>query len=145
METENMRLASNGHAPLGSFRAATHQQAVDEAQARIRADLASGKRSLFRPPPTNPGQTNSILEHRIAEELELVVRNLEQLGDTLSADPILLHRHAPQLQSIDLMQQALGHLGRVLAAGDKTMAVDQISLGELKARLKRKALRAISE
>jgi len=130
-----MHMATNNRALLATFSAPAHQQAVDEAQARIRADLEAG----------NPGQSDSVLEQRVAEELALVIRQLEQLGDILAADPILLHRHAAQLQSIDLMQQLLGHLGRVVAARDKAMAVDRITLSELKSRLKRKALRAIGD
>lgn len=128
-----------------SYRAPEHQRAVDEAQAALRADIEAGNRSLFKPPPPNPGRSDSVLEQRIAEELELVVRKLEQLGDILASDPILLHRHAPQLQSIDLMQQLLGHLARVVAARDKTMAVDRISLRELSSRLKRRALRPVGD
>lgn len=140
-----MHMPTNNRALLATYSAPAHQQAVDAAQARVRADLEAGKRTLFKPPPPNPGQSDSVLEQRVAEELELVIRQLEQLGDTLAADPILLHRHAAQLQSIDLMQQLLGHLGRVVAARDKAMAVDRITLSELKARLKRKALRAIGD
>lgn len=140
-----MHTASN-HQPLPpSFSPPIHQQAVDELQAQIRSELQAGKRSLFKPPPPGPGQSDSVLEQRVAEELELVIRQLEHLGDILAADPILLRRHAPQLQSIDLMQQVLGHLGRVVGARDKTMAVDRISLTELKGRLKRRALRPIGE
>ena len=129
---------------LATYKAPAHQQAVDAAQAAIRADLEAGRRSLFKPPPPNPGRSHDLLDQRIAEELELVVRKLEQLGDVLIGDPILLHRHPQQLQSIDLMQQVLGHLGRVVAARDRSMAVDRITLVELKARLKRKALRSIT-
>lgn len=81
-----------------------------------------------------------MLEERIAEELELIVRQLGQVGDVLSNDPILLHRHAAQLQSIDLMQQKLRHLGSIVAAADKGMAADQVTLSNLKARLTRKPL-----
>lgn len=145
MENTDMHMAMNNRALLAAFGVPAHQHAVDSAQARIRADLEAGNRSLFKPPPANPGQSDSVLEQRVAEELELVIRLLEQLGDILAGDPILLHRHAAQLQSIDLMQQLLGHLGRVVAARDKTMAVDRITLTGLKARLKRKALRAIGD
>ena len=129
---------------LATYKAPAHQLAVDAAQAAIRADLEAGRRSLFKPPPPNPGRSHDLLDQRIAEELELVVRKLEQLGDVLVGDPILLHRHPQQLQSIDLMQQVLGHLGRVVAARDRSMAVDRITLVELKARLKRRALRSIT-
>jgi hypothetical protein len=129
---------------LATYSAPAHQQAVDAAQAEIRADLEAGRRSLFKPPPPGPGRSDVVLDQRVAEELELVVRQLERLGEVLVSDPILLHRHAQQLQSVDLMQQVLGHLGRVVAARDKTMAVDRITLVALKARLKRKALRSIT-
>ncbi|HEV2818181.1 MAG TPA: hypothetical protein VGW40_13290 [Allosphingosinicella sp.] len=129
---------------LATYKAPAHQQAVDAVQAAIRADLEAGRRSLFKPPPPNPGRSNDLLDQRIAEELDLVVRKLEQLGDVLVADPILLHRHATQLQSLDLVQQVLGHLGRVVAARDRAMAVERVTLVELKARLKRKALRSIT-
>lgn len=127
-----------------TYMAPAHQQAVDAAQAAIRADLKAGRRSLFKPPPPDPGRSDDLLDQRIAEELELVIRHLEQLGDILVADPILLRRHAHQLQSLDLVQQVLGHLGRVAAARDRAMAVDRITLVELKARLTRSALRSIA-
>jgi hypothetical protein len=127
-----------------TYKPPAHQLAVDAAQAAIRADLEAGRRSLFKPPPPGPGKSNDLLDQRIAEELELVIRQLEQLGDVLVGDPILLRRHAQQLQSVDLMQQVLGHLGRVVAAGDRAMAVDRITLVELKARLQRTALRSLT-
>jgi hypothetical protein len=122
-----------------------HQQQVDLIQAEIRADLLAGRRSLFKPAPPGPRPSDHVLDERIAEELDLMIRQLAQLGDIIADDPILLHRHAAQLQSVDLVQQVLGHLGRVVAAADKSMAVECITLSELKARLKRKALRPIAD
>src|ERR1044072_114121 len=129
---------------LAIHREPAHQQAVDAAQAAIRADLEAGRRSLFKPPPPSPGRSDDLLAPRTPEEHHLVVRKLEQLGDVLVSDPILLHRHPQQLQSIDLMQQILGHLGRIVGAGDKGMAVERVTLVELKARLTRKALSSIA-
>ncbi len=126
---------------LATSKQSMHQQQVDLDQAQIRADLAAGRRSLFKAPPPRPPRSESLLDERIAEEMELIVRQLGQVGDLLSDDPILLHRHAAQLQSIDLMQQVLSHLGRIVASGDKEMAVDQITLSELKTRLTRRSLR----
>ncbi len=121
-----------------------HQQRVDLLQAQVRAELAAGRRSLFRPAAPLPKRSDDALDQRLAEELELVVRQLEQLGAVLAADPILLARHCVQLQSIDLMQQVLGHLGRVVGAGDKAAATDAVTLRELKARLQRRPLRSIA-
>jgi hypothetical protein len=129
---------------LATQKAPLHQQVVDATQAEIRSDVLAGRRSLFKPPPPGPGRSGHVLEERIAEELDLVIRQLEQMGSVLSDDPILIRRHAAQLQAIDLMQQVLGHLGRVIASADKPMAVERITLTELKARLKRKAIRPIA-
>ena len=122
-----------------------HQQLVDLAQADIRADLLAGRRSLFKAPPAGPRPSGDLLDERIAEELDLVIRQLGDIGDVLAEDPILLSRHTAQLQSIDLMQQVLGHLGRVVASADKATAVDGITLTALNARLKRKALRSFAD
>lgn len=128
-----------------TFTVPVHQQQVDLVQAEIRADLLAGRRSLFKPPPPGPRPSEDVLDERIAEELDHLIRQLAHIGDMLSDDPILLHRHAAQLQSIDLMQQVLGHLERVVASADKPMAVDRVTLSELKARLKRQALRPIAD
>ena len=121
-----------------------HQSRVDALQARVRAELAAGRRSLFRPAPPLPKRSDDPLDQRLAEELEFVVRQLEQIGAILAADPILLARHGARLQSIDLIQQVLGHLGRIVGAGDKAAAIDALTLRELKARLQRQPLRSIA-
>jgi hypothetical protein len=139
-----MALVDN-RALLATSKAPAHRPLADPAQAEIRADLLAGRRALFRPAPPGPGRSDHVLDERIAEELDLVIRQLDRLGDILSDDPILVHRHSTPLQSIDLMQQVLAHIGRVVASADRAMAVDRITLPELKARLKRKALRPIAD
>jgi hypothetical protein len=98
---------------------------------------------LFKPAPPRPAPSRDILDHRIAEELEAIGRRLELLGGTLANDPILLHRHAAQLQTIDLVQQMLGHLAQVVATDEKEKAIALITLSELKARLQRRPLARI--
>lgn len=115
------------------------------AQAQIREDLQSGRRALFKPAPDGPGRSDNVLEERVAEELELAVRELGQVGDALAADPVVATRYAPQLRLLQRVRQVIGHLGRVIGARDKSMAVDRIPFSELRARLKRRALRAIAD
>jgi hypothetical protein len=117
-----------------------HQRAVDAMQATIRAEGQVVRPPLFKPAPPPPLPSQNLLDHRIAEELEAIARRLELLGGTLASDPILLHRHAAQLQSIDLIEQMLCHLSEVVAAEDKAQAVASITLSGLKARLQRKPL-----
>jgi hypothetical protein len=122
-----------------------HQQRIDAMQAAIRAGGASARPSIFREAPPRPGPSKSELDHRLAEELEYIVRQLEQVGGVLADDPILLTRHARSLQSIDAMKQSLRNLASVIAADNKASAVDFISLTELKARLQRKGIRSLGD
>jgi hypothetical protein len=120
-----------------------HQRAVDAIQAAVRAESAEGgvtRPPLFKPAPPPPEPSNNLLDHRIAEELEAIGRRLDLLGGVLANDPILLHRHAAQLQSVDLIKQMLCHLSRVVAVEDKEKAVSLITLGALRARLQRRPL-----
>ena len=131
---------------LDTAKPAGHQHTVDAIQAQIRADLAAGRRELFRPAASPPPRvSDDLMEQRIAEELETIVRQLELLGGTLASDPILLTRHSAQLQSIDLMKQVIGHLARLVASADREAALDRVTLTELKGRLTRRALRPLGD
>lgn len=120
-----------------------HQKKVDDLFASVKAEAAPVKRPLFKPAPPRLATSESEIELRISEELATMRRRLEQLGDVLLRDPILVNRHGHQLQSIDLMMQELGHLATVIATEDKAAAAEQVSLGDLRQRLKRKPIRAI--
>jgi hypothetical protein len=117
-----------------------HQRAVDAIQAAIRAEGHVARPPLFKPAPPRPAPSGDVLDHRVAEELEAIARRLELLGGALANDPILLQRHAAQLQSIDLIKQTLCHLAQVVATDEKEKAVALITLSELKARLQRRPL-----
>jgi hypothetical protein len=135
--------------PMPAYSPPEHQRQIDAIQAAIRSGAGTGagnaRPSLFRPPPPRPAPSTDQLDHRISEELEFIVRQLEQLGGSLTNDPILLHRHSAELQSIDLMKQLLRHLAQVIAAQDKAHAAELVTLTALKARLQRKPLRPIGE
>jgi len=134
------------HVPDGlvrSKRPSEHQQQIDAIQAAIRSDEGAARPSLFKPAPPRPAPSANLIDHRVAEEMEYIVRKLEQLGGILANDPILLHRHSYELQSIDLMKQSLRHLAQIVAAQDKALAAGQVTLTELKSRLQRKALTPI--
>jgi hypothetical protein len=119
-----------------------HQREVDAIQAAIRAESGVVRPPLFKPAPPRPAPSKNLLDHRVAEELEAIARRLELLGGTLANDPILLRRHAAQLQSVDLIKQMLCHLSQVVATAEKEKAVALITLSELKARLQRRPLAA---
>jgi len=119
-----------------------HQARVDALQAAIRAE-GPGRPGLFRPPPLRPARSEREVDLRVAEEVELAARHIEQVGEALVSDPAFLHRHGASLQALDLINQNLRHLAAVVAAADKEAAAERISLEELRRRLTRKSIRAI--
>ncbi|WP_265570914.1 hypothetical protein [Sphingomicrobium nitratireducens] len=75
---------------------------------------------------------------RLSEELIYIQRRLENLGNVLSCDPILVVRHARQLQDIDIVMQNLEHLAHVAKAENKIGAIREIGREDLKHRLLRR-------
>jgi len=117
------------------------QRLVDQIKAEMRTGAAvPPKPPLFKPAPAKPEPSSDPLDHRIVEELECIRRHLDLLGSALANDLVLVRRYTIQLQSLDLVNQLLGHLGAVIGAEDKMLAVERVSLPELKARLKRRPL-----
>jgi len=121
------------------YTAPAHQREVDAMMAAIRANPAAAQRSIFKAPPPGRAPSGDALDLRLAEELEMIRRRLDQIGDILVHDPILLHRHAASLQGLDLTDQVLVHLTAVIRAQDKSAAVEAVSMQDLKARLKRRS------
>jgi hypothetical protein len=133
-----------GPANVTSYSPPAHQREVDGLFSAAKAERASGKPSIFKPAPPRPQPSESLLDHRMAEELQVLRRRIEQIGDSLAADATVVHRHSFALQSFDLMNQVLTHLTGVLEAKDKEAAVERISLRDLKARLQRIPIDTIS-
>ena len=118
-----------------------HQRRIDEIQPAIRAQTAPAPtRNLFKPGPKRSPPSTEPLHHHLSEELECIRRHLEQLGGVLAGNPLLVQRHATQLQSIDLINQVLGHISGIIASEDRELAVEQVTLRELRSRLQRKPL-----
>jgi len=113
------------------------QARVDAIQSALR----SGEQLSVEPPPapTLPVSAHE-LDSRIAEEMDHARRLLEDVGDELSDDPVLLQRHADLLQRFDIACQIIGHLGAVVGAPDRMAAIEGVTMLELKSRLLRKAI-----
>ena len=136
-------LNPTGASPRPRDNVPDHQRQVDELLAQVRAESVAVHPANFRPAPPRPDPSGDSLDHRIAEELESIRRQLDLLGGVLVTDPVLLHRHAPQLQSIDRINQLLGHLARIICTDQKDLAVDQVTLTDLRARLQRRPTGAV--
>ena len=119
---------------------AAQQRLVDAIKAEIRDAVEPPRSRLFKPAPPRPEPSSDPIDHRMAEEIECIRRHLDLLGSTLANDLVLVRRYATQLQSIDLVNQLLGHLANVIAADNKALAVEQVAHQELRARLKRRPL-----
>jgi len=137
-------LNSSGAGPRSHGTMPEHQRRVDELQAQVRGEGEVVRPTIFKPAPPRPDPSANPLDHRISEEIECIRRHLDLLGGALVCDPVLLHRHGSQLQSIDRINQLLGHIARIIAAEQKAMAVDQITLQDLRARLLRRPLSSLT-
>lgn len=74
------------------------QRQVDAVQRAVRAGLPT---PAYEAEPA-ASALEAELNTRIADEIKYVVRLIESLGDQLSGDPVVLHKHARSLQNIDL-------------------------------------------
>ena len=108
-------------------------------QAAVRAGNARPSIRRADPPPLDPAlvRTDDPFTLRVAEELEYVRRLVEQLGDTLASDGLVVTRYGMTLQSVDLACQILGHLATVVRSSAPELAARRIGMTELKGRLLR--------
>ena len=88
------------------------------------------------PPPT--ADTEDQLRLRLSEELEYARRMLDITGHQICADRIVVTRHAAALQSLDRVCQMLGHIAAVVRSSDPYLAIGEIGMSDLKARLTRR-------
>ncbi len=111
--------------------ASRDQTAVDDMVELVR----SGRAEVL--PLSPPKVFRDILPQRLAEELAYVGRLLESLGDDLSAETLIVMRHAEKLQNLDIASQILGHVAALLIADQPERAIESISMGSLRKRLQR--------
>ena len=115
-----------------SVRMTWGQEEPAPARAPLRRDAPAAPLRIPAP------QSEDILNLRLGEELDYVRRMLGAMADDLSADPILLRRHAVSLQSLDIVTQILTHVGNVIRSSDPDGAAQDVSMGDLRARLTRR-------
>jgi hypothetical protein len=77
----------------------------------------------------------SALDRLLAEELDHARRMLEDMGDELALDSVVVTEHGLALQAVDIVGQMIGHIANVVRAEDRSAAVDRIGMCELKAKL----------
>lgn len=119
-----------------------------KVELRVVGDDGAGgeepkRRSIRRdPPPIDPAliDTDDVIHLRLAEEIDYIRRMMDALGNELSADSAVVVRHFGCLQSIDIIEQMLGHLAAVIRSSAPERAVERIGMADLKARLKRRPL-----
>ncbi len=116
----------------------------ERSQARVDAIQAAVRRGdppvSDDTPETQTALPAAELETRLAEEIAYARRILDDVGDELSDDAIVLQRHAQALQNLDIACQILAHVGAILAAADRSAAVEAVTMEELRTRLLRKSI-----
>lgn len=114
------------------------QAQVDQAVAIARATLGSARSGESSHGKRNLEQ--DVLNSRLAEEILLIARIIDQLGDELAEDFLVVVRHGQSLQQVDVAVQALGHIARIIIAEDPHAAISEIGMQALVARLCRKSI-----
>ena len=117
------------------------QARCDAIQQEYRKD--GERRSIRREPPPLAAAlipTEDALLLRLADELDYARRMLDQMGETLSSDPVVIARHLTGLQAVDIIGQILGHVANVVRSSDPNGAVERIGMADLKGRLKRQSI-----
>lgn len=80
-----------------------------------------------KPASQTPARTHAGLDARIAAELKTVQQQLAQI------------RIEPSMaEQFDLVSQTLGHLAAILAAEDRTVAIEAVGMADLRSRLQGK-------
>ena len=87
-----------------------------------------------------PEEISKVLKGRLAQEIEYAARMLDDLSEVLIKDPIILHRHATKLQSIDIARQLLAGVATLVASEDPVTDLLNLPSSELRNRLLRKNL-----
>lgn len=108
------------------------QLRVDQIQAAVRSGAAL---PVDTPPPSAPVVDSRALDQRIARELADLKRVLDQVGETLSDDIDVLMRHEQTLQKFDIAMQTIQYLADLMAAPDRTKAVGEVPMHDLRSRL----------
>lgn len=75
------------------------------------------------------------LDQLLAEELDHARRMLEEMGDELALDSVVVTEHGLALQAVDIVGQMIGHIANVVRAKDRSAAVEGIGMCELRAKL----------
>jgi len=118
--------------------AASGQTQVDQVVNAARSNFGMPRAAATR--PSEIKLDAPVLNCRIAEEILLVARMIEQIGEDLANEPLFIARHGQSLQQMDVAIQALGHLARVISAEDANAAICEIGMQSLAARLLRRSL-----
>lgn len=87
-----------------------------------------------------PPRSESVIDERIHEEMEMLRRWIDLSVRGLADDPILRQRHSEKLQYLGDVSRTLGQLSRLIAAADREEAVARLDHPELKARLQRRPI-----
>lgn len=117
---------------------ACSQVQVDQVVASARATL--GTAGPDKVSSSKKDLDQDVLNARLAEEILLIARIIEQLGDEFAEEPLFVARHGQSLQQVDVAVQVLGHIARIIKAEDPNAAISEIGMQELVGRLYRKSL-----
>lgn len=80
------------------------------------------------------------IRKRLCEEISTISRSLELIGQELSGQTFVLVRHSSALQALDLAQQTLLRIAKVIGSSNPVLAASKLDMEAVKRRLLRRSL-----
>lgn len=80
---------------------------------------------------------DSTVNLRLAEELLYISRIVEGIGEVLVKDPLLRVRHAASIQQLDMGQQMLSEIAKLVSIENKFGSITRVATGPMRGRLLR--------
>ncbi|MBW0145631.1 PilZ domain-containing protein [Sphingomicrobium clamense] len=108
------------------------QMEVDKMVAEVR-----GAKADEATEDTAPSVDLQKLDRRIAEELGMLSRRVGRALESLSGFAPLIARHPRDLQELEVVEQHLARLDKVMASPDRQRAVEALGVEDMRRRLLR--------
>ena len=109
------------------------QARVDSIQMALRTGFTP--LAAAAGPSHLPQDADDRLDRRLADEIRLVQHLLDETSGQLAEDAAIVQQHGRALQTLEVARQILGHVAAIMVAENRALALGEVGMEELRARL----------